>query len=128
MPAEPPIGERTGARVSGTGIETWSSADILAAKLLHRLCGAGLAEPRDLYDLAAAEHHDPEALRLAVSLLTRRQLQRAEAILRMLPGNWLDQTDKPLIGLPATPFPIDVESIVDILARFSQPGDPEQSS
>ncbi len=121
LPVEPPVDERTRARLPGTSIETWSSADILAAKLLHRLCGAGLAEPRDLYDLAAAEHHDPFALRQAMGMLTRRQRQRAEAVLRMLPGNWLDLTDKPLLGLPADPFRIDVDTIVDLLARFSQP-------
>lgn len=126
LPVEPPLAERTRARLPGTNIETWSSADILAAKLLHRLCGAGLAEPRDLYDLAAAAHHDALALQQAVGLLTPRQRQRAEAVLRMLPGNWLDLTDKPLLGLPADPFRIDVGSILVLLARFSQPGDAPQ--
>lgn len=53
LPTEPPLGIATRERIGGTQIESWSSADILASKLIHRICGGGIVEPRDLYDLAA---------------------------------------------------------------------------
>ncbi len=88
LPVVPLIASRTHRFVPGTGIETFSNEDILAGKLVHRLCGAGVAEPRDLYDLVAAERYGPNAQRQAVDLLTDTQLNEISATLLMLPDNW----------------------------------------
>ena len=103
-PAFLPVGERTRRMVPGTSIETWSSADILAGKLLYRLLDKGAVEPRDLYDLAAAAHQDPRALERAVGVLSRRQRRLVCKRLELLPERWADSSAKPLLGLPDSPF------------------------
>ena len=112
LPAVRHIAGRTLQYVPGTGIETWSSANILAGKLLHRVYEGGVVEPRDLYDIAAATHRDPDALREAVAVLTARQQHAVYSRLALLPERWADASDKPLLGG---------------LAPFSGPPDPRKS-
>lgn len=74
--------------VPGTRLETLTSAEILAGKLVHRLHGAGIAEARDLYDLALAHERDPAALRQAVFALADHQRVEVAAMIEMLPQDW----------------------------------------
>ena len=84
--------------VPGTRVETLTSAEILAGKLVHRLHGAGVAVARDLYDLALAHKHDQAALRQAVSALADHQRMEVAAMLEMLPQDWLRATpESPLL-------------------------------
>ena len=121
LPADTPVGERTRRFVPGTNVETWSTADILAAKLLYRLCQAGNAQPRDLYDLAAASHHDPEALHQAVGILTPRQHRQVRSLLMILPDDWAAASEKPLLGLSPEPYAADPQTIADLLVEFAHP-------
>ena len=119
LPADPPVGERTRRFVPGTQVETWSTADILAAKLLYRLCQAGNAQPRDLYDFAAAAYHDPDALHQAVGILTPRQQKQVRSLLLILPDDWAEGSDKPLRGLPPKPYAADPKTVADLLIEFA---------
>ena len=130
LPAVRQIEERTLQYVPGTGIETWSSANILAGKLLHRLYGGGVVEPRDLYDIATAAHRDPDALRDAVAVLTPRQLRAVCRRLVMLPEHWADSQASPLPGVAPSEASRPPEAIVQMLEEAalpcpdSAPGDP----
>ena len=113
------VGERTRRFVPGTNVEIWSTADILAAKLLYRLCQAGNAQPRDLYDCAAAAYHDPEALRQAVGILTPRQQKQVRSLLMILPDDWAAASDKPLLGISSEPYAAAPQTIADLLVEFA---------
>ena len=114
VPAFRAVGQRTHRHVPGTSVETWSSADILAGKLIHRIYGKGVAEPRDLYDLATAAHRDGNALRQAVRTLSRRERRLVCGQLDLLPASWADASTKPLLGLPEAPYAYTP----DIIARL----------
>ena len=120
MPEEPLINHRTRCVVPGTSIETWSSADILAGKLLYRLSRSQIVEPRDLYDLAAAAHHEPAALRTVARAMGRLHHERIRTLLKMLPEGWAQDSAKPLLGLPEQPIAHGPDTIVALLARFSR--------
>ena len=122
LPAVRHIAERTLQYVPGTGIETWSSANILAGKLLHRVYEGGVVEPRDLYDIAAATHRDPDALREAVAVLTARQQHAVRSRLALLPERWADASDKPLLGIPEEPYDFHPKAIVRMLAEAALAG------
>ena len=121
LPAIRHLGERTFRYVPETGIETWSNADILAGKLLHRIYEGGVVEPRDLYDVAAAARHDPAALRKATHVLTPRQQHAVRSRLALLPEHWADASDKPLLGLPQEPYDFRPKSIIRLLEDAAQP-------
>ena len=120
LPATPLLDERSERCVPGTTVRTESTADILAGKLVHRLGGAGVAEPRDLFDLVAAERHDPTALRRAVGLLTGAQLQEISAMLLMLPPRWDLTTDKPVLSVSGEHGRVAPDDVVDVLRRSAQ--------
>lgn len=120
LPAAPLLDERSERRVPGTKVRTESTADILAGKLVHRLGGAGIVEPRDLFDLAAAERHDPMALRRAVGLLTGTQLQGICATLLTLPPRWDVATDKPVLAIAGAYGRVGPDDVVDVLRRSAQ--------
>ena len=121
LPAVRHTGGRTFRYVPGTGIETWTNADILAGKLLHRICEGGVVEPRDLYDVAAAAHFDPAALRKAVNVLTLRQQQTVSSRLALLPELWADASEKPLLGMPEQPYDFRPNVIIRLLNEVAQP-------
>ena len=121
LPAIALIGTRTGRFVPHTTIETESSADILAGKLVHRLCGAGVVEPRDLFDLLAAEHHDPLALRQAVGLLSDIQRDEISATLLMLPRKWASVSEKRVLLISGNHRDVDPSAVVELLRRFAAP-------
>ena len=121
LPAVRYTGGRTFRFVSGTDIETWSNADILAGKLLHRVCEGGVVEPRDLYDVAAAAHFDPTALREAVNVLTPRQRHAVCSRLALLPERWADASEKPLIGMSEEPFDFRPDAIIQLLTEAEPP-------
>ena len=121
LPAVRHIAERTLQYVPGTGIETWSNANILAGKLLHRIYEGGVVEPRDLYDIAAAAHRDPDALREAVGVLTARQQHAVRSRLALLPERWADASDKPLLGMPEEPYDFHPNAIVRLLDEAALP-------
>ena len=84
--------------VPGTRVETLTSAEILAGKLVHRLHGAGIADARDLYDLALAHKQDRAALGQAVSALADHQRVEVAAMVEMLPQDWPQATrESPLL-------------------------------
>ena len=118
LPTEPPLGVPAGQRIDGTQIETWSSADILASKLIHRICGGGIVELRDLYDLAAAAHHEPSALALAAGVIRSHQMKRIEVLLDLLPADWMSASDKPLLGLADDPFDFRPNAIKQLLLDY----------
>ena len=98
-----------------------SSADILAGKLVHRLGGAAVVEPRDLFDLLVAERHDPNALRQATGLLTRNQLAEISAMLLMLPRKWASISEKQVLSVSGERRDVDPIAVVDLLGRFAGP-------
>ena len=120
LPAVALVGTKTGNFVPNTDIETESTADILAGKLVHRMCGAGVIEPRDLFDLVAAERHDPTALREAVSLLSNTQRAEISATLAMLPKRWVSFSDQPLLSIDGEKLNIDALVVKDLLHRFGR--------
>ena len=127
LPSAALIGSPTGSVVPNTTIETESTADILAAKLVHRMCGAGVIEPRDLFDLAAAERYDPNALREALGLLSDMQMTELSAALAMLPKRWASFSDKPLCSVDGDEIEVDVETVRQLFEparRERSPGDP----
>ncbi|MDE0691265.1 MAG: nucleotidyl transferase AbiEii/AbiGii toxin family protein [Gammaproteobacteria bacterium] len=104
----------SGKFVPGTAVETLTSAEILAGKLVHRLTGAGIAEPRDIYDLAMAREHDPVALRQAVAALTANQRKEVAVMIELLPSNWADSSrERPL--LDADPNRADLTGLAGLL-------------
>ena len=121
LPAVPLVGLETGHRVPGTSVATDSSADILAGKLVHRLGGAAVVEPRDLFDLLVAERHDPNALRQATGLLTRNQLAEISAMLLMLPRKWASISEKQVLSVSGERRDVDPIAVVDLLGRFAGP-------
>ena len=82
----------------GTRIALQSTAEILAKKLRHRLYEAGGVEVRDLYDLAAARHLDPQALQDAKALLAADHCAAIALLISQLPRNWHRSAGKPLIA------------------------------
>lgn len=120
LPAGPLLDAPSDRRVPGTNVWTESTADILAGKLVHRLGGAGIVEPRDLFDLAAAERHDPMALRRAVGLLTGARLQGICATPLTLPPRWDVATDKPVLAIAGAYGRVGSNDIVDVLRRSAQ--------
>ncbi len=130
LPAAALIGATTGMVVPNTTIETESTADILAAKLVHRMCGAGVFEPRDLFDLTAATQHDADALRQALGLLSDVQKAEISAALALLPKRWASFSDKPLISVDGEAVQVDMEEVRDLLERdglahsSGEPNDP----
>lgn len=119
MAEEPLIGDRTYKVVPGTAIETWSSDDILAGKLFYRLSQSQIVEPRDLYDLAAAAHHEPHALRAVANTLGKLHHDRIRTLLNLLPEQWEENSRKPLLGLPEEPFDYAPADILALLSQFS---------
>lgn len=119
LPVTPLLDELSGRRVPGTTVRTESTADILAGKLVHRLGGAGVVEPRDLFDIVAAERHDPTALRRAVGLLTSTQIKEISATLLMLPSRWDLTTDKPVLSVSGAHGRVAPDDVVDVLRRFA---------
>ena len=122
LPAAPLIDEPSGWRVPGTTVRTESTADILAAKLVHRLSGAGVVEPRDLFDIVAAERHDPMALQRAVALLTDVQINGICATLLTLPRRWDVRTDKPVLSISGEQGAVAPADVVEVLRRSAQGG------
>lgn len=120
LPAAPLLDESSGRHVPGTTVRTESTGDILAGKLVHRLGGAGVVEPRDLFDLVAAERHDPTALRRAVGLLTDLQVQEISATLLMLPPRWELTTDKPVLSISGDHARVVPADVVEVLRRSAQ--------
>ena len=126
LPSAALIGSPTGSVVPNTTIETESTADILAAKLVHRMCGAGVIEPRDLFDLVAAERYDPNALREAMGLLSDIQKTEISAALAMLPKHWASFSDKPLFSVDGSEIQVDDEAVKELFERAGRerpPGD-----
>ena len=90
----------SGRYVPGTRVETLTNAEILAGKLVHRMCGAGIAEPRDLYDLALAAARDPAPLQRALEVLTTAQRAEIGAMIEMLPRDWTSLSpERPLLDV-----------------------------
>ena len=108
----------SGKFVPGTAVETLTNAEILAGKLVHRLHGAGIAEPRDIYDLAMAQEHDASALRKAIAALTQNQRSEVVAMLEMLPQTWATSSrGRPLLN--ADPDRANLPLLVDLLREHA---------
>lgn len=120
LPAAPLLDERSERHVPGTTVRTESTADILAGKLVHRLGGAGVVEPRDLFDIVAAERHDPTALRRAVDLLGDVQVRGICATLLTLPPRWDVTTDKPVLSIAGEQGTVAPHDVVDMLLRAAR--------
>ena len=104
----------SGRFVPGTAVETLTSAEILAGKLVHRLTGAGIAEPRDIYDLAMAREHDAPALRQAIAALSTSQRGEVVAMIEMLPRSWATSSrEHPLLN--ADPDRANLPLLVDLV-------------
>ena len=104
----------SGKFVPETAVETLTSAEILAGKLVHRLHGGGIAEPRDIYDLAMALEHDPLALRQAIAVLSESQRREVVAMIEMLPKGWaMSSPERPLLN--ADPDRANLPLLVDLL-------------
>ncbi len=124
LPSAALIGSPTGRVVPNTTIETESTADILAAKLVHRMCGAGVIEPRDLFDLVAAERYDPNALREALGLLSDMQMTELSAALAMLPKRWASFSDKPLFSVDGDEIEVDAKSVRELFEHVRRERSP----
>ena len=120
LPAAALLEDRSERRVPGTSVRTDSTADILAGKLVHRLGGTGVVEPRDLFDIVAAERHDPTALRRAVGLLSDVQIRGVCATLLTLPPRWDVTTDRPVLSISGEHGRVAPDDVVDVLLRSAQ--------
>ena len=74
------------------------NAEILAKKLWGRMLDSHALLARDLYDFAVARHHDPGAVKAAMTDIDVSDLQQLKRELENLPENWMRRTDtRPLI-------------------------------
>ena len=89
---------QTGRVVPRTLIETLPNADILAEKLVERMYGGEVFEPRDIFDLTTAAHKDPAALEQALNCLNAQQRTKLADTMTALPKNWVRQSTRPLIN------------------------------
>lgn len=79
-----------------------------------------MVEPRDLFDLVAAERHDRTALRRAVGLLSDVQVREICATLLTLPPRWDVTTDKPLLSIAGEQGRVAPHEVVDVLLRAAR--------
>ena len=84
----PTITDKYAETAGGTDIPTESSAEILARKLQSRILDLGVFTDRDLYDLLAAQQHDPESLRRVLASVTSTERATIASELRVLPYHW----------------------------------------
>ncbi len=101
--------------VRGTEVPLESSAEILARKLSYRMIDTATIIPRDLYDLACARFHDPEALSTAINTIIPENRQDLIRELRSLPRGWIDNQQLRVLS-PARPN--DVRNAVELTARL----------
>ena len=88
--------------VRGTAIGVETSAEILARKIGGRILRNNIFVPRDLYDIAVAKHHEPDALETALGRFTPRQLQDIASELRSLGREWMTTHAQPVVA-PSRP-------------------------
>ncbi len=93
---------RSDDTVRGTQISLETSAEILARKIGGRILGNNTFVPRDLYDIAVAQHYEPEALPRALQPFSPDQLADIRAELRSLPRDFMTTHPQRLLA-PARP-------------------------
>lgn len=112
------LSEQSGNIVSGTAIETETTAAILNKKIVGRMLGGHVFEIRDVFDLYTAIAKDPESLSKAIQPVPQRSLDSISAMLQILPVDWLTDSQKPLIGVEVIPEQNTmIEEIIDIFDR-----------
>ena len=93
---------RSDDTVRGTAIALETSEEILSRKIASRILDANTFVPRDLYDIAVAKHHEPDALAGALRRIRPDYLQQIAKELRYLPRDWMETHPRPVVG-PADP-------------------------
>ena len=89
---------RSDDTVRGTNVPLESNAEILAKKLAGRMLESGQLLARDLYDFAAARHHDPGAVKTALRDIDISDLGQLKQELETLPKGWMHSgRQRPLI-------------------------------
>ena len=83
--------------LAGSALRLQGSDEILYGKILHRLVEAQTVEVCDVYDIASARMHDPDALRRVGDRLGPGLTGMAAALLSALPAGWTRRSDKPLV-------------------------------
>ena len=109
------VPERSEEVIAGIPLET--SAAILVRKLQGRMHGFATFTERDVYDLAAAARHDPDALGLAIRALTADERATIARELR-LSKQW-DQPEKQLLEPAHRDIADDLRGAAEaVLVRF----------
>lgn len=93
---------RSADTVRGTQIALETTDEILARKIGGRLLGNNIFVPRDLYDIVAARHFDPNGLDRALRPFTPDQHEQIAEELGRLPPDWMTTHPQPVIA-PARP-------------------------
>lgn len=88
---------RSDDTVRGTVVPLETTAEILAKKLGYRMFLNHHIVPRDLYDIAIAREHHPEALQTALSVLRDRHLRDIDTELAHLRRGWALRHPEPLL-------------------------------
>lgn len=88
---------------------------ILQARWGHRQ-----STDADLFDVVAAERHDPMALQRAVGLLTDVQVNGICATLLTLPRRWDVRTDKPVLSMSGEHGTVAPADVVEVLRRSAR--------
>ena len=113
------VRERSGEAIAGIALET--SEAILVRKLAGRMVGFGTFTERDLYDLAAADRHDPHALDAAFGALEPAERAYIGRELR-LSKSWA-QPEKALIDPSHPDIATDLRrTVLGIVARYATSG------
>lgn len=92
------IGSEHGNKVlEGTTLQLQTNEEILYAKIVHRMYETGEINARDIYDVACARTHDPQALDQAVRRTDREIVRDVIATISDLPRGWTEDGHKPLL-------------------------------
>ena len=84
--------------LAGTALRLQTSEEILYAKIVHRMYGAGEITVRDAYDVACARVEDPEALNRAVGQIDEDIVRDVIATISNLPKGWTQDGQTPILG------------------------------
>ena len=89
--------------VRGTRVPLETNAEILAKKLAGRMLDSEKLVVRDLYDFAVARHHDPAAVKTAMTHIDVSDLRQLGHELKSLPDGWMRRSDQRPLLRPAHP-------------------------
>ena len=106
---------RSSDTVRGTEVVLDTNAEIIAKKIRGRMISNNELVPRDLYDIASARHHAPQALKTALGAINRDDRIDIVNELQALPTGWIERQPSKVL---APSRPEDVRLAVVITKRL----------